>query len=544
MDLPSIHFGRRSRRRLAALAGGGAVLLIAAVAIGRLTATPLAAPAPERSPADALCDPASTPEVRSQAARDAAKQGVLRLALERSVCVPAGRTAGLSMLAFVYDKVCSSDACLEALLHSPRDTEAMSIAKAHKDQVTKALAAQPCELSGPASEALVRVLLGPAGAVITGTARGLLPESAAPGIQRLLETREPAAVLLLHALFSTPFCGDDRVAVRQALAGILLAALGIEEQDPVDLPAALSGVTCGPLLLLSPRLRLEQLPRLAEAAPSLVACGQASRMLRTRALGYAGSRPSPLATEAAPSPTVPELRARVEAIDRRERRRLVLPAEASSPAVALLSRGTLRAVAYTTGLAARVCGLPALAAYDDQGRRRLELDPAGVRFLDGRGVVRVRLEAQTITFHDGQGQETLRVPAGEAHGVRLIDAAGRLRARGQWNPDSVQLRLSDGETVLAQLITDRRGAQLQVGAWALDALPEGAPCRPPLAHGGERARFALLAPSGPFPLDTAPALLPPLDLDDHTMAAALEESWDGPGLRLSGLGAARAPAPR
>ena len=83
-----------------------------------------------------------------------------------------------------------------------------------------------------------------------------------------------------------------------------------------------------------------------------------------------------------------------------------------------------------------------------------------------------------------------------------------------------------------------------VGGQTLEALPEGAPCRPPLARGGESARYALNTASGSFPLATAPALLPPLDFDDHTAAVALEESWEGPGLRLSGPAPARPAAPR
>ena len=374
----------------------------------RLLQPPPVPPVPERSPADVLCDPSTSPPARTQAARDAAKQGLLRLALERADCIPAGRSVGLSMLAFVFDAACASDACLDVLLRSPRDTEALAIAKAHPGLIAKALAARSCDLPLPAAEQLVHRLLGPAGAVVTGAARGLLPEVAAPALQRLLEAREPAAVQLLHALLTTPFCGDDRVAARQALAGLLLEALGI----------------------------------------------------------------------------------------------------------------------------------------DEQGRLRIELDPAGIRFLDTRGVVRVRLEAQMVAYYDAQGTESLRVPAGESHAVRLLDAGGRLRAQVQWTPESIRLGLADGEQPLAQVITDQRGAQLQVGGQTLEALPEGAPCKPQVAKGGESARYALVTASGAFPLASATALLPPLDFDDHTSATAVEEAWESPGLRLLGPGPARAPGLR
>ena len=540
MDLPTLHFGRRSRRRAAIAGALAAGALIAGFTLYRLLEPVPPPPLLERSPADLLCDPSTTPPARMQAAREAAKQGVLRLALERAECVPAGRSAGLAMLAFVYEAACAGDGCLDLLLHSPREVEAQAIAKAHPGPIARALAARSCDLPTPAAEWLVRGVLGPSGAVITGAARGLLPEGAATALRRMLEAREPAAVLLLHALLTTPFCGDDRVAARQALAGLLLEALGIDEQEPYDLALALRGVPCGPLLALSQRLHLESPPRLAEAGPSLVACEGASRTLRTRALGYAGSRLSPYGgTQPAAPPPTP-----AHALDRKQKRRLALPQEAIAPAVALLNGGQLRAVAYTTGPGARVCGVPALAAFDEQGRLRVELDPAGVRFLDSRGQVRVRLEAQAIAFYDGKGAEALRVPAGDSQGVRLLDAAGRLRASVQWKPESIQLLLADGEQQVAQLITDQRGAQLQVGAEALEALPDGAPCRPPAAKGGESAGYALLAESGPFPLPTARALLPPLDFDDHTAAVELEESWEGPGLRLSGSGPARAVGPR
>lgn len=487
-----------------------------------------AAPVAER-----LCAPGLSREERVEAAKEAARDGTLKLALERDACDPAARSAGLEQLAFVFDRDCAQDSCLDALLKAPGDPAAAELAAAHAPQVVGALAVRACDLPGAAAERLLRPLVGPGAPALAAAARGRLLDTDRETLRVLLERHDAGAARLLQALLRGQLCEGDQGGQRRELAGALLEAMGVSVSDPVDLPQALGRVACGPLAELVPRLRLDAWPRLAEAAPALVACPALPRSLRARALAFAPEAP-------APEEIVRPARA-FRLVDRKGKAAVALPGEALAPAAALLRGGALRGAAWLEGSQAPVCGLPALLLLDDRGRPRVRLDAASLKLLDARGRVRARLGLQAAELLDPGGELVLRVPAGADRGVSLLDAAGRERARASWRAEGVQLKLLDGAQPLAVLVVDGRGAQLQlgVGGPVLEGLGDKDACASVAAPAGAKARFVLDGPGGRAPaVASAPVPFAPVDFADDADGEAVETA-DTAALKLLPAGARR-----
>lgn len=491
--------------------------------------------------ADRLCAAGLSREDRAAAAKEAARDGTLKLALERDSCDPAARAAGLEQLAFVFDRDCARDGCLDALFKAAGEPAAAELAAAHAPQVVGALAARPCELTGASAERLLRPLVGPGAPALAAAARGRLLDTDREALRVLLARRDAGAARLLQAMLRAQLCEGDQAGQRRELAGVLLEAMGVSVSDPVDLLQALGRVGCGPLAELVPRLRLDGWPRLAEAAPALVACPTVPRSLRARALAFAPEAP-------APEHVVPPARA-WRVADRKAKGVVTLPGEALGPAAALLRGGALSGAAWLEGAQAPVCGLPALLLHDDRGRPRVRLDAASLKLLDARGRVRARLGRQAAELLGPGGEPVLRVPAGADRGVSLLDAAGRERARASWKAEAVQLKLLDGAQPLAVLVVDGRGAQLQlgVGGPVLDGLGDKDACASVGAPAGAKARFVLDGPGGrALAVASVPVPFAPIDFADDADGEAVETA-DTAALKLLPAGARRprpaAPAP-
>lgn len=516
---------RLTNRQL--LLGGALVLAAAVLAAFSLRTGPLVIAQAVPSAADTLCAvEASAPE-RLAAARAAAQAGTLRGALEKAGCPAQALGAGLSQLAFVFDRDCAQDACLDLLLRDPSAPQAIDLMTAHAAQLVEALAARSCELGEPRIARLLQTVLGPSAPAVAAVGRGHLLDADREGLRSLLARREPLAARLLQAALRAQFCEGDEHGHRRELAGALLQAMGISVSEPVDVAAALAHVECAPLVELVPGLGLAEPPRLAEVAQWLSRCALLPRSLRARAAGF-------LAPRAVPEPVVRPARG-TRVVDRRSKRALALDAEALAPGVALLDRkGLLRGLAFLTGDDAPVCGAPALRWMDERGRPRVLLDPSGLSFLDASGRLRAWLGAQRAELRSTSGEVVARAEAGADHGVQLEDAEGRVRARGVWRSEGTQLRLVDGDAVLASLIVDSRGAQLQLGGAVLDAIPDKAQCVSVGAPATAKSRFVLEGPLGAraaLQLESAEVPLPALELADGLEAERLD-SIDTGTLRL------------
>lgn len=507
---------------------GVVVLLLLAGLVSALLRTGTAARRQaQASAADALCAVEATESERLAAAREAAQAGTLKGALERERCPAQALGPGLSQLAFVFERDCAQDACLDVLLRDPSVPQAVELARAHAAQVVAALAARPCELGGAHVGQLLQTLLGASAPALGAVVRGRLAEADRAAVKRLLSKRDPLAAQLLQAVLHGGFCEGDQHADRRELAGALLLALGLSVSEPVELTTALQHVECGPLVELVPGLGLAEPPRLVEAARWLSRCALLPRSLRARAAGL-------LALRAGAEQLVRPERG-FRAVDRRSKRALALDSEALAPGVALLdAKGGLRGLAFLEGESALVCGAPALRWTDERGRPRVLLDTAGVRFLDASGRVRAWLGAQRAELLSTSGEVVARALAGADHGVQLEDAEGRIRARGVWRTEGMQLRLFGGDSVLASLIVDSRGAQLQAGGAVLDAVPDQAQCVSVGAPATARSRFVLEGPLGEraaLQLESAEVQLLPLDFAD-ALEAERHDANDTGALRL------------
>ncbi|MBS2021783.1 MAG: hypothetical protein JST92_05195 [Deltaproteobacteria bacterium] len=497
---------------VAALAGTTALLLRKHVVTTRQATA---------NAADTLCAIEATPEERLEAARTAAAAGTLKLALERQSCSAAARGPGLAQLAFVYDRDCGADACLDLLLKGPRDPAAVELENLHGDQIIAALEQRVCEIGTQPVDQLLRVVLGASAGAVIAAAHGSLVEKDREALKILFEHSDPRAARLLQAAVRSHLCDGDDTGRREDLAGVLMEAMGVSVSEPIDLSRGLSRVACAPLLELVPRLHLAEFPAIIDAAPVLVDCPLLPRSVRARAIGLMHKdRPAP--------PDVVRPVHGFALVDRKNHAQLALEGEVLAPAVALSdAHGTLRGVAALTGPQARVCGVPRLVWNDEQRRKRVELDPGGIRMFDAKGRLRLTMQGQQAELLNPGGKVIARALSGADRGVELHDAKGRLRAQAVWKLESTQLKLFDHDDLIAALIVDGRGAQLQVADALLEAIGDKSDCVSVAMGATAKSRYVLEGPLGPraaVSVGSAQVSFKSIDFDDAVEADRAESA--------------------